>query len=528
MKKEGFNLGNLVFGERKEIITAEQLSAPRIRQISEDYSASIHRAYEAKTYARLAAESTDAVAKEALQTMRHWAAPFRNVKGPWREGTFWKRMSGVIRETVDQANSPFANAFIEENGAVMPRTDKDGKAAYEAAFDEPGPSEPNRAGLIKVQALLEGTDPDLLVSNRPLREAIAGRVEESLANIGLFALTDIVIEELEAAGVGGLDNVRTLRGLREEEVHERLKAAVPDGDYFKKKIVGQKETKIASKTYGKKNAAEALFLRTALALIHGTWEGASPYRAKTQGEDRVLPDARDGNNRPLPDYVRVQYGKLCAKGLSAEDAVLVLGYELYKDVRIARQEDRAPLNRVRVPDAWMFSKTNFSEGEAPAEEPAAPAPKPGKKARASNAVVLGAIAALGAAEPANVQQERITYEHVVGPKAQENQGGYAVVTAFLHKLEQDPTALAKFEELFPRNGQNAGDYMRGVSAELGFYDAARRESAVIHEGDHLEFSTDGAGRLTYVDKNGRTLSTPAKDDPRKFRLGELLDVASNQ
>lgn len=498
--KEGFNFKNVILGERHERITPARMSKGELTTLAKNLERESDAAYQATNFIERDRLATQAVKREAFASLRHFAV---SVKGhiASQDAAFWRKAETIQSDAITAAGNRFAHADESE-------------AAYKAAYDEPGPSIDNVVYLAKSKALIDGIDSSLLVTDATARERYITEARASLEKIGIRTLCNFVSTELRALGVWNAPGHTAYERLSDEKIYERLTNLIPDTDYAKKAIIREKKLRTELHTQKEYDPAEELFLRFALTGLHGTWEVAQPHRAAKEGKpNRVHPKMREENNyRPLPDYLRVKFEELSRDsrikrmGASAEDYVLHIAYELYKDIYIARQENRDVSKRNFSPDASVFAETS-TLGANPPEQRTGLVYAP--RAAAAAAVAAGLVASgevprevsAPMQEPTRQEQTVVTPDTVSSPlaKLSEGNGAIELLHGLIKNLERAPAHRAAFMAQFGlSDGESPWHQAEMVSTKVGLFVRETGYSETIYPGDRIEVDTEGHLALVHV------------------------------
>lgn len=470
------------------------------------------------------AMAAKAVLGEAVPSFRHFVAPFITKKNVKQYEQLLKDSPSLLRTAIESAVAPFANATNQDG---TPDTSAEGEAAYEAGYTEPGPKEANRIYYMEVMARLSGRyEYELSVNEKDTygdvtgakeyREAVAGRVDAALEKLDLHEAIDIVLEELKVAGKK-VPNAKALHALNRKALYARVSAAQAKedpGNTYAAETLARGEMEV-----GRVDALteqEKIFLRAVLVGTHATFEAAQVERAVHEGVRKRINAQEKENYQPFPSYLRTSYDAYIAKGLTPEEAALLLALDVEKDLAFAKKS-------AGIPEPWQFSDGSTPLSVEETSSKPALSPKK-KKARASNAVMLGAVAALGAAAPSPITDPQFRYEQtqrVESEHAETGEGAYALVTDFIHEINEDATTKATFEQLFPVEGRSAPEYMRAVTAELGLFKEGTGESIVLQPGDHLVIEGQ---RITLNNDQNQEIFELSDAEGRKFPYnGELVE-----
>lgn len=331
---------------------AKEKDREMLRALTRKLHQSSLAAYAAGSFHKRDEMVTEYVAEEIMGTARHLTRDVARSNGPWKSKKFWSGLETSLKKAVAHSSRAFEPAF-DVNGRRIHNETAD--AAYKAAFDEPGPAEPNQVYLYEVMALLHPEDKLHLEKNEGRYIGrIQRRVEEAMRGIGFLTLRDVVIKEIGISEVE-LETLSEEPLERADHIFTKLDEIVKD-DYFKEDIITKRAMQVDGfGSYGKK-PEEAMFVRLAALGANATWKAAQDHKAVSdENTSRISPDKRDQNYRSLADYMHHIFEKMRKDGYSTSDAVLRITYELWKDMRILKQENRPIEKHIGVPRSSAFA-----------------------------------------------------------------------------------------------------------------------------------------------------------------------------
>ncbi len=426
----------------------------------------------------------------------------------------------LLKEAISEASLEFKPVFETPTGYA--HGTPEAADQYNAALK---PKRPNRKYAMKLMALLNPSYKYDLAHNAEHRRFVSQRVDETLNKVSICTLRDIAMKELGLTE-SQLAPLPTSQDELEEHVYGRLGEIIKDTDYFKKDIVGGRKIPVSSVRLDSFSPRDAAFVSFALMGPNGTWMAAQVHRDKWAGmkPDRVTRE----NYRSFAEYAKLTFNRLRSEGMSIDDALLVVTYELEKDRRQLAQDDVPAADRLTELDAQSFAESEDS--------PVSPMQKDNERTASKRKVSRGALAtaALAASVGAPVlmsekedvspedasQVEPLAAEHsfeIAGPSEARGDGAIRL----FEKLKANPEFISRYDNVFPGQGMETNARAHEMARVFGLWrPGSENENEIIGARD--TFSFDSSRGLIWHRTSGREELLMTPDGTRFPYAGDTI------